>query len=41
MNVIKLKAGELVAKRQEKVMEWYLMWYGSLDFLRLHLAEIP
>ena len=30
MNVIKLKAGELVAKRQEKVMEWYLIQEGSV-----------
>lgn len=30
MNVMKLKAGELVAKRQEKVMEWYLIQEGSV-----------
>ena len=30
MNVIKLKAGELVAKRQEKVMEWYLIQEGAV-----------
>lgn len=30
MNVMKLKVGELVAKRQEKVMEWYLIQEGSV-----------
>lgn len=30
MNVLKVKAGELVAKRQEKVMEWYLLQEGSV-----------
>ncbi|MCM1283814.1 MAG: hypothetical protein NC180_08315 [Muribaculaceae bacterium] len=30
MNVIKVKAGETVAKRQDKVMGWYLIQEGSV-----------
>lgn len=30
MNVLKVKQGELVAKRQDKVMEWYLIQEGSV-----------
>ena len=30
MNVLKVKAGDLVAKRQDKVMEWYLMQEGMV-----------
>lgn len=30
MNVLKVKAGELVAKRQDKVLEWYLLQEGAV-----------
>lgn len=30
MNVLKVKQGELVARRQDKVMEWYLIQEGSV-----------
>lgn len=30
MNVLKVKAGELVAKRQDKVLEWYLLQEGTV-----------
>lgn len=30
MNVLKVKKGDLVAKRQDKVMEWYLIQEGSV-----------
>lgn len=30
MNVLKVKAGELVAKRQDKVIEWYLLQEGTV-----------
>ena len=30
MNVLKVKAGDLVAKRQDKVMEWYLIQEGMV-----------
>lgn len=30
MNVLKVKAGELVARRQDKVLEWYLLQEGSV-----------
>ena len=31
MNVIKVKANEVVVKRQDKVMEWYLIQEGSVE----------
>lgn len=30
MNVLKVKKGDLIAKRQDKVMEWYLIQEGSV-----------
>lgn len=30
MNVLKVKAGEVVAKRQDKVLEWYLLQEGTV-----------
>ena len=31
MKVLKVKKGGLIAKRQEKVMEWYLIQEGSVE----------
>lgn len=39
MNVVKIKKGDLVARRQEKVMEWYLIQLGSV-LRQYHFAEI-
>ena len=30
MQVVKVKKGDLVARRQDKVMEWYLIQVGSV-----------
>lgn len=39
MNVVKVKKGDLVARRQEKVMEWYLVQLGSVT-RHYNFAEI-
>ena len=30
MHAVKVKKGDFVARRQEKVMEWYLIQIGSV-----------
>ena len=33
MKVLKVKKGGLIARRQDKVMEWYLIQEGSGDWM--------